>query len=217
MTAHPDSAPQPMFPLQSALLPGETLPLRIFEPRYSQLVEDCLAMTDPAFGVVLITRGREVGGGDVRGDVGALAHITQYADLGMGRYELRAVVGERIRVLDWLPDDPYPCATVQEWPDEPGPPVTDEQIGEVVDRILTLFQRILSVRGGQLRSDALAVEPEVADDPSRHLYALAARVPMGQADRYTVLAAPTLAERVDALTDAIETVSAMVEFQLSDE
>jgi len=106
---------------------------------------------------------------------------------------------------------------VQDWPDEPGPPVSHERIGEVVDQILALFQRILSVRGGQLRSDALAVEPEVADDPSRHLYALAARVPMGQADRYTVLAAPTLAERVAALTDAIETVSAMVEFQLSDE
>ena len=51
---------QPMFPLQSALLPGEPLPLRIFEPRYSQLVRDCLEMTDPAFGVVLITRGLEV-------------------------------------------------------------------------------------------------------------------------------------------------------------
>ena len=59
-------AAQPMFPLQSALLPGEVLPLRIFEPRYSELVQDCLAMTDPAFGVVLITRGREVGGGLIR-------------------------------------------------------------------------------------------------------------------------------------------------------
>jgi uncharacterized protein len=40
---------------------------------------------------------------------------------------------------------------------------------------------------------------------------------MGQADRYAVLAAPTLAERVDVLTDAIETVTAMVEFQIADE
>jgi hypothetical protein len=40
---------------------------------------------------------------------------------------------------------------------------------------------------------------------------------MGQADRYAVLAAPTLAARVDALTDAIETVTAMVDFQLSEE
>lgn len=210
-------AAQPMFPLQSALLPGEPLPLRIFEPRYSQLVRDCLAMPDPAFGVVLITRGREVGGGDVRSDVGALARITSYADHGMGRYQLVTVVGERIRVREWLDDDPYPRAVIEAWPDEPGPPVTHERIGEVVDKMLALFERIVSTRGGQLRPDALAVDPEVAEDPSRHLYALASRVPMGQADRYAVLAAPTLAERVEVLIDAIETVSAMVEFQISDE
>lgn len=215
MATDPVSLPRPMFPLQSALLPGEVLPLRIFEPRYSQLVSDCLAMGDPAFGVVLITRGREVGGGDVRGDVGALAHIAEYADEGMGLYQLQAVISERIRVQEWLTDDPYPRATVQPWPDEPGPPVTNERIGEVVDRILALYQMVASARGGTLRADALAVAAEIADDPSRHLYALAARVPMGQADRYAVLCAPTLAERVDVLTDAIETVSAMVEFQLS--
>ncbi|BBY59070.1 LON peptidase substrate-binding domain-containing protein [Mycolicibacterium sarraceniae] len=208
-------AGQPMFPLQSALLPGESLPLRIFEPRYSQLVADCLAMTDPTFGVVLITQGREVGGGDARSDVGALARITEYADHGMGQYELKAVVGERIRVLEWLSDEPYPRAVVEPWPDEPGPAVTPERIGVVIDKILVLFERILATRGGRLRFDALAVEPEIADNPSLHIYALAARVPMGQADRYAVLAAPTLSGRVDALTDAIETVTAMVEFQIA--
>jgi len=206
-----------MFPLQSALLPGETLPLNIFEPRYARLVQDCIAMPDPAFGVVLISQGLEIGGGDVRSEIGALAHISEYADLGMGQYQLLASVGERIRVVEWLPDDPYPRAIVQAWPDEPGPPVTAERIGEVMDGILGLFGRIIAARGGRLRSDALAVDADIADDPSRHIYALAARVPMGQADRYAVLAAPTLAARVDALTDAIETVTAMVDFQLSEE
>jgi Lon protease-like protein len=206
-----------MFPLQSALLPGETLPLNIFEPRYAQLVQDCVASPDPAFGVVLISRGQEVGGGDIRGDVGALARITDYVDLGEGQYQLLASVGERIRVSEWLPDDPYPRAVVTAWPDEPGPDVGPERISVVVDAILGLFGRVIAARGGQLRSDALAVDEEVADDPSRHIYALASRVPMGQADRYAILAAPTLAERVAVLSDAIETVTAMVEFQLSEE
>ena len=193
------------------------MPLNIFEPRYSRLVQDCIATADPVFGVVLISQGLEVGGGDARSDVGALARISQYADLGMGQYQLVAPVGERIRVLEWLPDDPYPRAVVQAWPDEPGPLVTPERIGEVVDGILGLFRRIIEARGGRLRSDALAVDADTADDPSRHIYALAARVPMGQADRYAVLAAPTLSERVDALTDAIETVTALVEFQLPED
>jgi hypothetical protein len=206
-----------MFPLQSALLPGETLPLNIFEPRYAQLVRDCVASPDPAFGVVLISRGQEVGGGDIRSDVGALARITEYADLGEGQYQLLALVGERIRISRWLPDDPYPRAVVTAWPDEPGPDVGPERISVVVDAILGLFERVIEARGGRLRSDALAVDEEIADDPSRHIYALASRVPMGQADRYAVLAAPTLAERVTVLSDAIETVTAMVEFQLSEE
>ena len=205
-----------MFPLQSALLPGETLPLNIFEPRYAQLVRDCVASPDPAFGV-LISRGQEVGGGDIRSDVGALARITEYADLGEGQYQLLALVGERIRISRWLPDDPYPRAVVTAWPDEPGPDVGPERISVVVDAILGLFERVIEARGGRLRSDALAVDEEIADDPSRHIYALASRVPMGQADRYAVLAAPTLAERVTVLSDAIETVTAMVEFQLSEE
>jgi Lon protease-like protein len=206
-----------MFPLQSALLPGETLPLNIFEPRYAQLVRDCVASPDPAFGVVLISRGQEVGGGDIRSDVGALARITEYADLGEGQYQLLALVGERIRISGWLPDDPYPRAVVTAWPDEPGPDVGPERISVVVDAILGLFGRVIEARGGRLRSDALAVDEDIADDPSRHIYALASRVPMGQADRYAVLAAPTLAERVTVLSDAIETVTAMVEFQLSEE
>ena len=206
-----------MFPLQSTQLPGDTLPLRIFEPRYARLVQDCLAAEEPVFGVVLISRGLEVGGGDTRSDVGALARIDECAETGEGSYELIATVGERIRVTDWLPDDPYPRALVETWTDEPGPAVGPEQIGVVVDRILALYERVAQARGLRLRPGTLAVDPETADDPARHLYALAGRVPMGQADRYSVLAAPTLAERVAVLTDAVETVMAMVEFQLAEE
>lgn len=111
-----------MFPLESAPLPDEDLPLHIFEPRYAALVRDCMDTADPRFGVVLISRGREVGGGDTRCDVGTLARITECADAGSGRYMLRCRVGERIRVCDWLPDDPYPRAKVRFWPDQPGHP-----------------------------------------------------------------------------------------------
>lgn len=209
--------PLPMFPLQSALLPGEMLPLRIFEPRYARLVQDCMGDADPVFGVVLISQGREVGGGDIRSDVGVLARIIECEEDGPDQYQLLAVAGERIRISRWLPDDPYPVSDAEPWPDEPGPAVGPERIGDVMDAILTLYRKVADAAGGRLRADALAVDAETAEDPARHLYALAARVPMGQADRYAVLSAPTLAARVDTLVDAIETVTAMVEFQLSDE
>lgn len=205
-----------MFPLQSALLPDEDLPLRIFEPRYSALVRDCLRDTDPRFGVVLIARGREVGGGDVRCDVGAVARITECVDFGgSGRFALRCRMGERIRVCEWLPDDPYPRAMVRPWPDEPGEPVTAGQLRELEDRVIALFERIAAVRDVPLPERDVLLGNRDAD-PGARLYVLASRLPIGQADRYSVLAAPSVADRLAALGEAVETMAAMIEFQLSE-
>src|SRR6202020_2829355 len=87
-----------MFPLQSAFLPGEDLPLQVFEPRYAELVRDCMRDNNPRFGVVLISQGREVGGGDVRCDVGTVARITECVEIaGAGRFALRGRTGDRIK------------------------------------------------------------------------------------------------------------------------
>lgn len=204
----------PMFPLEVTMLPGEELPLRIFEPRYVALVQDCLAMTDPAFGVVLIEAGREVGGGDRRSTVGALARIVDYADLGVGRFRLRCLMGERIRVKQWLDDAPYPRADVEVWDDEPGS-VDSAAVFDVEDRVVALYERIAAARGSDFGGRSAVLGPEESDVVKR-LYGLAARVPMGQADKYAVLSAPTVSARLSALSEAVDTVTAMVEFQLSE-
>ena len=65
----------PMFPLGSVLLPAMPLPLRIFEPRYLKLLGDLMGSENPEFGVVLIERGTEVGGGDQRMQIGTIASV----------------------------------------------------------------------------------------------------------------------------------------------
>jgi Lon protease-like protein len=192
------------------------LPLRIFEPRYAALVSDCLATDDPAFGVVLIEAGREVGGGDTRSDIGAMAHIAECADHGSGRYRMRCVMGERIRVLEWQPDNPYPRAAVEAWPDQPGDPVNIDAIREIEDRMVALFERIASARGAQVNGRDIVAGADDAPDAGMWLYTLASRLPIGPADKYAILAAPSAAERVAVLSEAVDTVTAMVEFQLSD-
>ena len=210
--------PMAMFPLQSALLPDEDLPLQIFEPRYAALVRDCIRDKDPRFGVVLISQGREVGGGEVRCDVGTVARITEYADIaGSGRFVLRCRTGERIKVCEWLPDDPYPRAIVQAWPDELGWPVSAGQLEELEDRVMALFERIAAARNVSLPDRAVVLGSDADTvDPGLRLYALASRVPIGPADRYSVLAAPTAAERLTALSEAVDSVAAVIEFQLSE-
>ncbi|OBH08504.1 LON peptidase substrate-binding domain-containing protein [Mycobacterium sp. E1747] len=204
-----------MFPLESAVLPDQDLPLRIFEPRYGALVRHCLDTGDP-FGVVLISRGREVGGGDARCDVGVLAAITECVDHGAGRYSLRCRTGERIRVTEWLPDDPYPRASVTRWPDQPSAPVTPAQLVEVEDKVMALFERIADARGVTLPDRAVLLGQGPATDSGQRLYALASRLPIGSADLYTVLSAPSAGERLAALREAVEALAEVVEFQLSE-
>ncbi|GFG87699.1 LON peptidase substrate-binding domain-containing protein [Mycolicibacter algericus] len=207
----------PMFPLEWVLLPGEELSLRIFERRYTVLVGDLMHSGDPRFGVVLIARGREVGGGEQRNDIGAMAAITDCTELGGGRYALRCLTGERIRVSQWLPDDPYPRADIEVWRDEPGEPVSDRQFGELEERIVALHKRMAVARRRWVTAgrDAMLGGRRLRSlDPVQRLYSLACRVPMGEADRYAVLAAPSLSDRLTALYEAIETVSARVEFDI---
>jgi Lon protease-like protein len=205
-----------MFPLESARLPGEDLPLRIFEPRYAALVRDCMAGARE-FGVVLIAAGREVGGGDARCDVGTIAYISEFEELGEGLYRIDCEMRQRIRILRWHDDDPYPRADVEPWPDEPGRAVSADDIVVVEDRLMGLFERIAEARQAQLPPKReLLGEIEPGDDAGKRLYTLASRVPMGEADRYSVLAAPSAGARLDALSEAVETVAAMIEFQLAD-
>ena len=121
-----------MFPLGTVLLPFAHLPLHIFEPRYRALVKDVLA-GEGEFGVVLIERGHEVGGGDVRFRVGTVARIVQSAELPDGRWLVDAVGTERFRIAEWLPEDPYPQALVEALDDEP-PEVGPGVEAEVAER-----------------------------------------------------------------------------------
>ena len=101
------------------------------------MIIDCLAEDgEPEFGQTLITHGREAGGGDERAMVGTVAQVLQIDALDEGRYALVAVGTRRIRVNAWLPDDPYPIADVDDWPDEdPDPVGLDEAVAAAHERV----------------------------------------------------------------------------------
>lgn len=88
----------PLFPLSTVLFPGGHLSLRIFEPRYLDLVRDC-ARNDSGFGVCLILDGEEVGEPSVPAVVGTLARITDFHTLPDGLLGIHAEGGERFSVL----------------------------------------------------------------------------------------------------------------------
>ncbi|HOX90007.1 MAG TPA: LON peptidase substrate-binding domain-containing protein [Burkholderiaceae bacterium] len=89
----------PLFPLRTVLFPGGVLPLRVFETRYMDMARDCLKTGSP-FGVcAILDEQSEVGPGAQPALVGCLAHIRQWDMKQLGVLNLRAVGGEKLRLL----------------------------------------------------------------------------------------------------------------------
>ena len=198
-----------MFPLGSVLLPHQLLPLHVFEPRYRALVADCLA-ADAAFGVVLIERGSEVGGGDSRFDVGCRARIVRAEETPDGRWGLLCVGVDRFRVTSWLPDDPYPRAEVEdlddgEWTADAG--VAMEMACAALGRVAELATRL----GGTVDPGILELPgPETVDQ-----WMLAARAPVTDLDKLALLAAETPERRLDLLTTELAAVAEVLASRLA--
>jgi Lon protease-like protein len=229
-------AVMPMFPLGTVLVPTMVLPLHVFEPRYRRLVHDCLA-GDGEFGVVLIERGSEVGGGDVRTDVGAVARILQAAETPDGRFALAAVGVRRLLVERWLEDDPYPRAEVRDWPDPPtgadelgvhlgeagdaggaGPASGAAAVGEAAAgraaQVTALLRRAAAL-SAELGEPAPPLDLELSDDLTVASYQATAVAPLGPADKQDLLRAPSVPARFVALVRLLRERTELLEARLA--
>ena len=201
----------PMFPLGSVLLPGMGLPLHLFEPRYRVMMHDLEQSNAQEFGVVLIERGSEVGGGDTRGEVGCRAVIAQAEEQPDGSWFLVAVGTERIRLLDWLPEDPYPRASVVPWPDLRTEQQLDDALIEGAERVARRVAALAVEMGAQ----GLLADCQLSADPSSRLYELATMAPLGALDRSRLLCTPDLPTRYELLIEMLEEQELLLQGRLT--
>ena len=118
--------PTPVFTLNTVLYPEGPLPLRIFEPRYVDMVSDRLRRDAP-FIVALIRSGSEVGGGATTHPVGTLARIVDWNQQEDGLLGIVALGGRRVRILDTETRPDGLCvATARMLEDEPAAAVPAE-------------------------------------------------------------------------------------------
>lgn len=207
-------AVRPMFPLGSVLLPGMVLPLHIFEERYRALVRDCMA-GEGEFGVALIERGSEVGGGDIRAMTGCIAQIVQAEEFPDGRWAVVAVGTRRVKVRGWLPDDPYPVAEVEDWPD---PQVSDaRQFAELAEAYMARCAELRSVLALLVELGAEA-DPltELSSDPVEGSYQIGVLAPLGALDRQRLLTADGPAERLELAAEMLDDQALMLRARLDD-
>ena len=190
-----------MFPLSTVLFPHALLPLHVFEPRYRSLMHDCLD-GDRRFGVVLIERGSEVGGGDQRSPLGTRGVITEAAETPDGRW-LLVVEGEcLVEVEQWLLDDPYPVALVVEVRPMPGPQDPAPLLAEAARRVRRT-RALMAEHGG---SPALAPGDlfDEGTDPDTASWQVCAEAPLSAYDAQRLLAADDAAERMSLLVELMD-------------
>lgn len=198
----------PMFPLGSILLPAMPLSLRIFEERYLKLLGDLITEDEPEFGVVLIERGAEVGGGDKRLEIGTIASVTDIGTLDQF-YGIESVGAQRFRVNAWLPDNPYPMADVDFLPDL----IWDDSLMPSRVHLETKVRNLLALASefGDLQYGA---DTELSDDPIDACWQLAGVLPVGPLDQFDLLQSQSAEELisntyelVNALGEALKKLS----------
>jgi Lon protease-like protein len=187
----------PMFPLGTVLMPGMPLSLRIFEERYLKLLGDLLGAEVPEFGVVLIARGPEVGGGEQRFDIGTIASVTEIGTTDEF-YGLQAVGSQRFRVNAWLPDDPYPLADIDLLPELSW----DDNLMPLRVHVEGRVRKLLAFASefGDLQYGA---DTSLSDDPLEACWQLAGILPVGQLDQIDLLKSQSAEELLGRIYDTV--------------
>ncbi|MBA3529157.1 MAG: LON peptidase substrate-binding domain-containing protein [Propionibacteriaceae bacterium] len=184
-----------MFPLGSVLFPYLPLHLRVFEQRYLVMLSRLLETDVAEFGVVLIERGQEVGGGEHRFTYGTVAQITQ---LGAqeGFVGLVAQGERRFEVIEWLAENPHPRAGVRyladlEWDDALVP--LRQRAEQVVRRTLAL--------ASEFTEQLWPADVELSDDPVQAAWQLAGVAPLGPLDQMSLLRSTSMQELLTGVAD----------------
>lgn len=184
-----------MFPLGSVLFPHMPVLLRVFEERYLVMLSQILQDEPSEFGITLIERGQEVGGGEQRFSVGTVAQITQM-DAAEEFVVLVAEGERRIEVTEWLDEDPYPRAEVRvledlEW---------DDDLAELRDRAEAVVRRALAL-ASEFADQQWSAAVELADEPMAAVWQLAAISPLSELDQIALLRATTVKQLLDDLIE----------------
>lgn len=173
----------PLFPLNTVLFPHMPLPLHVFEPRYRQMIADCLE-EGHSFGVVAIREGSETGPATPY-DVGCLAKIVRIDRLEDGRMNLLVMGASRFEILRTSSDRPYLRGQVRIIPEAGDDLDATAQLTEQTGIAFREYSNLLRELVGQKADEA---EPPM--EPELLSYLIAAALNLQVAEKQTMLAEP---------------------------
>jgi uncharacterized protein len=193
------SAALPIFPLNTVLFPGVTLPLHVFEDRYRSLVSSLLQMPEGEhreFGIVAIREGYEVGTRGVHSvqRLGCSAELVSVEPYDDGRFDIEVVGRRRFRVDALDTGGEFLVGEVAWLEEAPG-----EQAAERAAQALRTFEAYRT-RLARLSSKEVASVDDLPRDPTTLSYELAGSCLLTQQDRQALLEADDAAGRLALAT-----------------
>ncbi|GAA1475848.1 LON peptidase substrate-binding domain-containing protein [Nocardioides aestuarii] len=194
--------PLPMFPLNSVMFPGVSIPLRVFEDRYRALVHHLLRVADPTdrlFGTVAIREGYEVGdhGAQSLYKVGCRVRMTDVEPRPDGTFDLVAVGLDRIELERLDTTGSFPLGHVSARPEHGG--AVASEVVEQARAVFTAYRVALA----EIRSDPYPAP--LPQDPTYLSWTLAAVAPLPMPDRQSLLEAEDAGLRLRLVTDLLRT------------
>lgn len=184
------SQPLPLFPLQTVLVPGASLTLRIFETRYLDLVRDC-GRTGTGFGVCLIIDGLEAGTPAVPAAIGTEARIEDFGTTEDGLLMLRVRGARRFQVQQTQRRDNGLVVGEVAWC-EPDP---DDELRPEHALLGTVLQQVIEQVGGEFSK----VAPARFDDAAWVGWRLVELLPLSNPQRQMLLQEDDPHARLDRL------------------
>jgi Lon protease-like protein len=182
-----------LFPLGLVLLPTEQVPLHIFEPRYRELIAECLESDQP-FGLVYADE-------DGLRRTGTLASVVEVVErFPDGRLNIVVEGGDRFRLLELTAGRSFQTGSIEALPVDDDPPEPED-----VERGLGLFAQLVELTGAQVEVPG--------DDLVQPSFSLAARFELATELKLELLEEQSERVRLKRLCEILETVTAAVRRQ----
>ncbi len=197
----------PLFPLNTVLFPGESLPLQIFEERYKLMLRECME-ADSRFGVSLIMEGSEVGGPALPYVVGTVAEMAQVSRIEGDRFFVAAVGRQRFRVSEITQWTPFVAADVELLDEGADEAVPDALVEETVGAFSEYYRISMGMAGGWVG------EPRLPKSPLALSYHIACNLQLDLPGKQALLEQESATSRLQAELDILSRESAELRRQM---
>lgn len=192
----------PMFPLNTVLFPGVTLPLHVFEDRYRALVHHLLAIPDKTqrvFGIVAIREGYEVGSHGMQSvhRVGCVAQMTSVEPHPDGRFDIEVVGRQRMQLTAMDASGPYLVGTVETVDEADDRTPAGKEAAAALQAFAKYRDQLSELRGAEV------LDGEFPHDPTYLSYCLAATCLLTLRERQELLEAGSARDRLLMLSHSL--------------